>query len=1421
MHLLLNDVLKKIGLKYDSKYPIYIDKLIYNKDNDELDCLINVQKDENKDNLAEFIQKDLLNFIAKININFTEYEDSKINFSKDALIKILKSNDFCEYSTCIDFESSKINDSEISLIFNFEQIRDKFISNQKDNELTKLINKSYNLSYSVKSEIVELKDNDDYRQNLIEYDNSIRKKIAESIKDTPKQEKEEVKKTGIKCGKDITKSPIKIKEIIENEDDTCIRAEIIDVDVRSIKDGESFIISLDLRDESGAVFAKKFLKKKEFEAFGDKLKSGVYLLLTGRLEFDRFTSGKTFSIRQMQEVEKTESRKDEYEKKRVELHMYSQMSQLDGFIDLDECCKTLKKWGHTALGLTDKSVVQGYPQLYDACSKNGIKPLFGMEAKIIEDDFRIITNPYDSMNLEEFVVFDIETTGLSNATEKITEIGAVKIVDNQIVDEFNQLINPEIPIPEKITELTSITNEMVKDMPKIEEVLPEFLKFVGHCTLIAHNADFDMGFIKKNCLDLRINPVRTYIDTLAFARALEPHLRNHKLDTLTKKYNVNLFNHHRACDDARATGEVFICMVKDLEKRGVKFDININKMDSDWSISKRESHTATIYAKNLVGLKNLYKLVTASNLKYFYREGGIPKSELSKRREGLVIGSGNEDGELIKAILGFESDEKLDEIISRYDFLEVQPPLYYDGVKSKRMSFNLKSCEELTRKLYDLSKKHNKPLVADSYAKYFEKTDYIFRNIILEGQPRKIYGEKFPTLFFRTTDEMMNEFSFIEKDVAEEIVIDNTIKISEMLDDIKPIPDGTFPPVIEGSDTELREMTYKKARSIYGDDLPEIVESRLERELSSIISNGYAVLYIIAQKLVKKSNEDGYLVGSRGSVGSSFVATMADITEVNPLIPHYICENCKHSEFIHDENIGSGVDLEDKICPVCGQPLKKEGHNIPFEVFLGFDGDKEPDIDLNFAGEYQPTVHKYTEELFGEGKVFRAGTIGTISDKTAYGYIKKYFEDKNVYVNNSEIKYLQRGILGVKRTSGQHPGGVMIVPRDKDIEDFCPVQHPADDVNSDIITTHFNYKSISGRILKLDLLGHDVPTIIKMLSDMTGVDPLTIPMDDKETMSIFSSIDALHFEELIDGLDIGTLGIPEFGTNFVRGMLRDTTPKTFSELVRISGLSHGTNVWLNNAQDLIRDGVVELKDTICTRDDIMIYLINKGLEKKRSFKIMETVRKNRLLDEDTLNYMTENGVPDWYIESCKTIEYLFPKAHAVAYVMMSYRIAYFKVHYPEAFYSTFFTIKLQDYPGDVIVRGLSAIREEMQSLKDKYKESNSKMTAKDSNKYSVLEVAEEMYCRGIKQSRVDLHKSDKARFKVLEKGFIQPPFNALEGVSDANSIAIFEEIQKGDFISKQDFTMRTKVNKTALEILENHGVLDGLQNENQISLFDF
>ncbi|WP_297810756.1 PolC-type DNA polymerase III [uncultured Finegoldia sp.] len=1423
MHLLFSKILQKIGLKYNSEYPIYINRLEYNIESDYLYCEIEIDKNEDKEKLSEFINTDLLNFVKTVNIEFKEIDVKNDFFSKNRLIDLLKSKDLTEYSAFIDYDNIKFDaeNYEVEIIFTLQQPMSKFINEKKDIYLQDIIKKLYGLDIYIKTKPAKLKENEDYLQNLKEYDNSLREKIVESVNNNTKPAKEETVKTGIKCGKDIAKTPVKIKEIIENEDDTCIQAEIIDVDVRSIKDGESFIISLDLRDDTGAIFAKKFLKKKEYEAFGDKLKSGVNLLLTGRLEFDRFTSGKSFSIKQMQEIEKPEKRKDLYEKKRVELHMYSQMSQLDGFIDLDKCCKQLNKWGYTALGLTDKSVVQGYPQLYDVCTKNSLKPLFGIEAKILEDDFRIITNPYNGMNLKEFVVFDIETTGLSNATEKITEIGAVKIVNNKIIAEFNQLINPEMPIPEKITELTSITNDMVKNMPTINEVLPKFLEFVGNCTLIAHNADFDMGFIKKNCLDLGLKPVRTYIDTLALARAIEPHLKNHKLDTLTKLYNVNLFNHHRACDDASATGQVFIKMIDALEKNGKKFDININSIESEWPVAKRESHTATIYAKNLVGLKNLYKLVTASNLKYYYREGGIPKSELNKRREGLLIGTGNENGELIKAILSFESDDKISEIISRYDFLEVQPPLYYDGVKSKSMSFNLKSAEDLTLTLYKLSKTNGKLLVADTYAKYFEKSDYIFRNIILEGQPRKIYGEKFPTLYFRTTDEMMNEFSFLDKEIAEEIVIDNTIQISEILEDIKPIPDGTFPPVIEGSDKELREMTYKKARSIYGDNLPEIVESRLERELSSIISNGYAVLYIIAQKLVKKSNEDGYLVGSRGSVGSSFVATMADITEVNPLIPHYICTNCKYSEFIHDSNIGSGVDLPDKICPVCGEPLKKEGHNIPFEVFLGFDGDKEPDIDLNFAGEYQPTVHKYTEELFGEGKVFRAGTIGTISDKTAYGYIKKYFEDKNQYVNNSEIKYLQRGILGVKRTSGQHPGGVMIVPRNKDIEDFCPVQHPADDVNSDIITTHFNYKSISGRILKLDLLGHDVPTIIKMLSDMTGIDPLTIPMDDKETMSIFSSIDALHFEETIDGLDIGTLGIPEFGTNFVRGMLRDTMPKTFSELVRISGLSHGTNVWLNNAQDLIRNGVVELKDTICTRDDIMIYLINKGLEKKKSFKIMETVRKNRLLDEETINYMKENNVPDWYIESCKTIEYLFPKAHAVAYVMMSYRIAYFKVHYPEAFYSTFFTIKLQDYPGDIIVKGLEAIRDEMKFLKDKYKELNSRMTAKDSNKYSVLEVAEEMYCRGIKQSRVDLKKSDKSKFKVLEKGYIQPPFNALEGVSDANAIAIFEEIKKGDFISKQDFTERTKVNKTALEILEEHGVLDGLQSENQISLFDF
>ncbi|MDY6065058.1 MAG: PolC-type DNA polymerase III [Finegoldia sp.] len=1425
MDIDLLKVLKENNIDFKTDASVLIEDLTYKKKSDRLSITISLSGKVNKTELEDILRNKLLSFISDLQISFKCEEKSEI--SKDLIESILIKD---SYKGCIskaNIGDIRIEEDLITINFPIKIMEDNFNNRACDKKLSDDIEEATGKKYLIKTSSNELDLNDDYKESLKNSENKARNAIIADSKKTKSEKKESSEKgssqkTGkIQIGKDINEEPVDIKTVTTESGEVCISGEVIDLDVKPIKNGNTFILSMDIIDKSYAILAKKFFSKKEYEECGSKIQVGTNLLLKGQLVYDQFTSGFCFNVRSLQEIGQQEGRSDQSLEKRIELHAFSQMSQLDGFIDLKKMCKTLKEWGHEAVGLTDKCVVQGYPEFFDACSSNGIKPLFGMEAKILEDNIRIITNPHKDMNMEDLVVFDLETTGLNNSYDKITEIGAVKISKGKITEEYNQLVNPEMEISEEITKLTGITNDMVKDKPLISQALSDFLAFAKDATLVAHNADFDMGFIKKFMIENGYEPIQTYMDTLPLARALEPDLKNHKLATLTKHYNIILVNHHRASDDARATGEVLLKLIEELNNRGINFDYKLNRMDTAWPKAKNQSYNATIYARNLAGLKNLYELVSLSNLKYFHISGGIPKSELEKRREGLIIGSGNQEGEYVNAILSFQSEEKIKEILDRYDYVEVQTPKYYDSCKERERSLNIGDSKEFIKNLVDIAKKNNKPVVAESYCKYFDKEDYIFRNIILEGQPRKIKGETNPSLYFRTTDEMLEEFNFLDEDLAKEIIIYNPKKIADMIEDFKPIPDGTFPPVIEGSDEELREMTYKKARSIYGDDLPEIVSQRLERELSSIISNGYAVLYIIAQKLVKKSNEDGYLVGSRGSVGSSFVATMADITEVNPLKPHYVCPNCKHSEFIDDPEIGSGVDLPDKVCPVCNTMMKKDGHNIPFEVFLGFEGDKEPDIDLNFAGEYQPTVHKYTEELFGKGKVFRAGTIGTISDKTAYGYIKKYYEDKEENINNSQIKYLQKGIIGTKRTSGQHPGGVMIVPRDKDIEDFCPVQHPADDPNSDIITTHFNYKSISGRILKLDLLGHDVPTIIKMLSDMTGLDPLNIPLDDEETMSIFSGLDALKLEEEIEGIEVGTLGIPEFGTNFVRGMLKDTLPKTFSELVRISGLSHGTDVWLNNAQDLIQDGFIELKDAICTRDDIMIYLINKGLDNKRSFKIMETVRKNRPLDDETIAYMKENGVDDWYIQSCKTIQYLFPKAHAVAYVMMSFRIAYFKVHYPEAFYATYFTIKIQDYPGDIIVNGLDAIRKEMASIKDKVKGTNKKLSVKDANRYSVLEVAEEMYCRGIKQSRVSLKKSDKLRFKVLEKGYIQPPFNALEGVSDSNSISIYEEINKGDFISKQDFLKRTNINKTALEILKNHGVLDELQNENQMSLFDF
>ncbi|HAE92432.1 MAG TPA: PolC-type DNA polymerase III, partial [Tissierella sp.] len=903
-------------------------------------------------------------------------------------------------------------------------------------------------------------------------------------------------------------------------------------------------------------------------------------------------------------------------------------------------------------------------------------------------------------------------------------------------------------------------------------------------------------------------------DTLELSRALFPSLKSHKLNLIAKHLNVSLVNHHRAVDDATATSEIFLRILDILKERNIINFKQINGLNANKNLSKDESFHIIILAKNLIGLKNLYKLISESHIKYFHRRPRIPKSLIEANREGLIIGSACEAGELYRAIIKNKSMNEIKEIVKFYDYLEIQPIENNMYLVREGILKNEEQLRQINRKIYNLGKENKKLVVATGDVHFLDPEDEIYRRILMSGQKFKDADIQ-PPLYFRTTDEMISEFSYLGKEIAEEVVIKNTNLINDMIDEILPIPDGTFPPVIEGAEEELRRITYEKAIEVYGNPLPEIVEKRLERELGSIIKNGYAVMYIIAQKLVWKSLEDGYLVGSRGSVHSSFVATMSGITEVNPLKPHYVCPNCKYNEFFVDGTIASGADLPDKICPRCETKLNKDGHDIPFEVFLGFEGDKEPDIDLNFAGEYQAVAHKYTEELFGEGYVFRAGTIGTIADKTAYGFVKKYFEERDISVNLAEINRLVQGCTGIKRTSGQHPGGVMIVPKYKDILDFTPIQYPADDKSSGVITTHFDYNAISGRILKLDILGHDVPTIIRMLGDITGVDPTKIPLDEPKTMKLFTSTESLGVTKEDINCEVGTLGIPEFGTKFVRQMLIDTQPSTFSDLVRISGLSHGTDVWINNAQNLVKENIATLSKVISTREDIMLYLINAGMDKKKSFKIMEKVRKGKgLLDEEE-EEMRSLNVPEWYIDSCNKIKYMFPKAHAVAYVMMSFRIAYFKVYFPEAFYATYFTIKANDFDADLVIKGKEFVKNKIRELE----KLGNDLTAKEKNLLTVLEVVLEMYARGYKFQKVDLYKSDSDKFIIDENGMI-PPLKSLEGLGENVARKIVEERNISRFISIEDLVSRGKVSKPVLEVLTNHGCLGNLPLSNQISLFN-
>ncbi|MDI3233886.1 PolC-type DNA polymerase III [Exiguobacterium antarcticum] len=1222
----------------------------------------------------------------------------------------------------------------------------------------------------------------------------------------------------IRIGKPIQDEVVPIKTIQDEERRIAIRGLVFAAESRELRSGKT-IFTFKLTDYTDSLVVKMFARDETDVKILSAIKKGMWIQVAGRVEFDTFLRDLCMMIAQLSEV-KMELPADPWAgEKRVELHAHSQMSQMDAVMNVTKYVERAATWGHPAVAITDHAGAQSFPDAYYAGKKNDIKILYGIEANVVNDGVQVAYHPVDQeLEKATFVVFDVETTGLSAMYNKIIELAAVKIYDGDIIDKFEAFADPKHLLSATTIDLTGITDEMVRGKPDPEQVVKEFMDWAGESILVAHNASFDIGFLnatlRSGSHEESVLPV---IDTLELARVLMPSLKNHRLNTLAKRFDIELTQHHRAIYDAEATGYLMLKLLQMADEMfNMKTHLSLNReMGKD--ISRARPYHATVYAKNRTGLKNLYRLISLAHTKHVHRVVRTPRSQLVAHRDGLIIGSACDNGEVFDAALN-KSDDDLAKVMRFYDFIEIQPPAMYGHLIEREIVQNELELRELIKKVIRVAEENDILPVATGNVHYLDKHDATYREVLIRtqgGANMLNMRKQLPPAHFRTTQEMMQDFKFLGPELSERLVITNSQQIADWFENIDIIPKDLFTPKIEGADEEVRTLSYNMAHQIYGEVLPEIVEARLEKELKSIIGHGFAVIYLISHKLVKKSLDDGYLVGSRGSVGSSLVATMTEITEVNPLPPHYVCPNCKESEFFDDGSVGSGFDLPDKSCKTCDIPLTKDGHDIPFETFLGFKGDKVPDIDLNFSGEYQPKAHAYTKVLFGDDYVYRAGTIGTIAEKTAYGYVKGYQSENDLTYRNAEVDRLVSGVTGVKRTTGQHPGGIIVVPDYMDIYDISPIQFPADDMGSEWKTTHFDFHSIHDNLLKLDILGHDDPTMIRMLQDLSGRDPKTIPVDDAEVMKIFSSTESIGVTpEQIDS-KTGTLGIPEFGTKFVRQMLEETKPTTFSELVQISGLSHGTDVWLGNASELIYNGTCELKDVIGCRDDIMVYLIYAGLEPSLAFKIMESVRKGKGLSIEMEEAMIENNVPLWYIDSCKKIKYMFPKAHAAAYVLMAVRIAYYKVHHPMYYYASYFTVRAGDFDIGAMNKGSAAIRKVLQDIKDKGFEA----TAKDKGLYTVLEIALEMIERGFTFNKVDLYKSSATEF-LIDGDTLLPPFDAVTGLGTNAAKQIVEARKGGEFLSKEDLQKRAKLSKTIIETLDNLGCLEGLPDENQLSLFD-